>query len=65
MRAVAGTEADIASRLTNGASVRLRGTLADSPGAGQAKELKVDEAEIMGECDPEVCHHQLYHVLHF
>ncbi|KAI0647011.1 asparaginyl-tRNA synthetase [Trametes meyenii] len=48
------TDVALAKHLTNGASVRLRGTLADSPGAGQAKELQVSEAEVLGECDPEV-----------
>lgn len=42
-------------RLTNGASVRLGGVLADSPGKGQDKELRVEEAEILGACDPAVC----------
>ena len=41
-------------RLTNVASVRLCGDLVDSPGTGQAKELKVAEAEVLGECNPEV-----------
>ena len=41
--------------LTNGASVRLQGALVDSPGAGQEKELKVSDVEVLGECDPEVC----------
>ncbi|KAI0780982.1 asparaginyl-tRNA synthetase [Trametes elegans] len=47
------TDVTLAKHLTNGASVRLLGTLADSPGAGQAKELQVSEAEVLGECDPE------------
>ncbi|KAI0721138.1 hypothetical protein C8T65DRAFT_735619, partial [Cerioporus squamosus] len=47
------TDVNLAKHLTNGATVRLRGTLADSPGAGQEKELKVSEAEVLGECDPE------------
>ena len=42
-------------RLTNGASVRLGGVLADSPGKGQDKELRVEEVEILGACDPAVC----------
>ncbi|KAI0748077.1 asparaginyl-tRNA synthetase [Daedaleopsis nitida] len=46
-------DVNLAKQLTNGASVRLRGTLADSPGSGQAKELKVAEAEVLGDCDPE------------
>ncbi|KAI0374848.1 asparaginyl-tRNA synthetase [Pilatotrama ljubarskyi] len=47
------TDVTLAKHLTNGASVRLRGTLTDSPGAGQAKELQVSEAEVLGGCDPE------------
>ncbi|OSD01558.1 asparaginyl-tRNA synthetase [Trametes coccinea BRFM310] len=47
------TDVGLAKQLTNGASVRLRGMLKDSPGAGQAKELQVSEAEVLGECDPE------------
>ncbi|RDX56822.1 asparaginyl-tRNA synthetase [Lentinus brumalis] len=47
------TDINLAKNLTNGASVRLQGTLADSPGAGQEKELKVSEVEVLGECDPE------------
>ncbi|KLO13726.1 asparaginyl-tRNA synthetase [Schizopora paradoxa] len=38
---------------TNGASIRLVGHLVDSPGRGQAKEFQVDEAEVVGACDPE------------
>ncbi|TFK46800.1 asparaginyl-tRNA synthetase [Heliocybe sulcata] len=45
---------DLAKRLTNGCSVRLTGKLCTSPGAGQAKELQVEEAEVVGECDPEL-----------
>ncbi|RPD66091.1 asparaginyl-tRNA synthetase [Lentinus tigrinus ALCF2SS1-7] len=47
------TDVNLAKHLTNGASVRLQGTLADSPGAGQEKELKVSDAEVLGACDPE------------
>ena len=32
------------------------GRLIDSPGRGQAKEFQVDEAEVVGACDPEVNH---------
>jgi len=38
---------------TSGASIRLVGSLIDSPGRGQAKEFQVEEAEIVGVCDPE------------
>ena len=41
-------------RLTNGACVELSGLLADSPGAGQDKELQVRNVTILGECDSEV-----------
>jgi asparaginyl-tRNA synthetase len=40
--------------LTNGAAVRLTGVLTDSIGAGQAKELQVHKADVVGPCDPEV-----------
>ena len=40
--------------LTNGASVRMSGTIVASPGAGQAQELQVDSLEILGECNPDV-----------
>lgn len=40
--------------LTNGASVRMTGTIVASPGAGQAQELQVDSLEILGECNPDV-----------
>ncbi len=38
------------SRLTTGASVRLTGALAPSPGQNQAAELAVAEIEILGDC---------------
>ena len=41
-------------RLTNGANVKLTGRLGESPGAGQEKELLVENVEILGGCDPEV-----------
>ncbi|KAH9854186.1 asparaginyl-tRNA synthetase [Lenzites betulinus] len=47
------TDVTLAKHLTNGASVRLSGRLTDSPGAGQAKELQVSQAELLGGCDPE------------
>lgn len=40
--------------LTNGASVRMSGSIVTSPGAGQAQELQVDSLEILGECNPDV-----------
>ncbi|KAJ6610227.1 asparaginyl-tRNA synthetase [Mycena sp. CBHHK59/15] len=39
--------------ITNGTSVRLRGSIIKSPGAGQDKELQVEEVEILGACDPD------------
>ncbi|KAI1795916.1 asparaginyl-tRNA synthetase [Ganoderma leucocontextum] len=48
------TDVNLAKQLTNGASVRLCGELVDSPGAGQTKELKVADAEVLGECDTDV-----------
>ena len=45
--------------LTNGASVRMTGTVVASPGAGQAQELQVDALEILGECNPDVSLHFL------
>lgn len=41
-------------RITNGTSVLLRGNIVKSPGAGQDKELHVEEVEILGACDPDV-----------
>ncbi|EGO03611.1 hypothetical protein SERLA73DRAFT_175149 [Serpula lacrymans var. lacrymans S7.3] len=43
----------IPKNLTNGASVRLNGTLVKSRGSGQERELQVDTVEVIGECDPE------------
>ncbi|KAJ7890528.1 asparaginyl-tRNA synthetase [Mycena olivaceomarginata] len=39
--------------ITNGTSVCVRGSMVKSPGAGQDKELLVEEIEILGACDPE------------
>ncbi|KAI0087441.1 hypothetical protein BDY19DRAFT_893183 [Irpex rosettiformis] len=44
----------LARSLTNGAAVRLTGMLANSIGAGQAKELQVHTVDIVGECNPEI-----------
>ncbi|KAG6336386.1 hypothetical protein ID866_2706 [Astraeus odoratus] len=41
------------SGLTNGASVRVSGSLVESRGRGQARELQVDSIAVLGECDPE------------
>lgn len=40
--------------LTNGASIRVFGSLVDSRGGGQTKELQVDSIDVLGECDPEM-----------
>ncbi|KAI0319852.1 asparaginyl-tRNA synthetase [Amylostereum chailletii] len=40
-------------RITNGASVRLTGTLSPSLGAGQATELVASSVDVLGACDPE------------
>ncbi|KZT13194.1 asparaginyl-tRNA synthetase [Laetiporus sulphureus 93-53] len=40
-----------AKALTNGVSVRLGGTISDSPGRGQDKELQVSSVEVVGDCD--------------
>ncbi|EJC98190.1 asparaginyl-tRNA synthetase [Fomitiporia mediterranea MF3/22] len=39
--------------LSNGCSVKLRGTLVESPGAGQDREFRVETAKIVGKCDPD------------
>ncbi|KAJ7590730.1 hypothetical protein C8J56DRAFT_1134422, partial [Mycena floridula] len=52
IQAVFGDTA-LAKNLTNGASVRLTGRLTESIGPGQAKELQVVDAEVLGPCDPE------------
>ncbi|KAJ7442317.1 hypothetical protein FB451DRAFT_1297770 [Mycena latifolia] len=47
---------DLAERvreITNGTSVYVRGNIVKSPGAGQDKELHVQEVEILGACDPD------------
>ncbi|KAF8887593.1 hypothetical protein BD779DRAFT_1527113 [Infundibulicybe gibba] len=44
---------ELVRRLTNGASVKLIGRLAASPGRGQDKEFLVTGGEILGGCDPD------------
>ncbi|CAK5283069.1 unnamed protein product [Mycena citricolor] len=39
--------------ITNGTAVRVRGTIVESPGAGQDRELRVEDVEILGACDAE------------
>ena len=46
--------AEIVKKVFPGCSLKARGVLTESPGAGQAFELKCDEIEIIGECDPEI-----------
>ncbi|KAG2008080.1 asparaginyl-tRNA synthetase [Coprinopsis cinerea AmutBmut pab1-1] len=51
-------DGDVLRSLTNGAAVRLRGRLVESPGKGQSHELLVERGkegavEVLGECDPE------------
>ncbi|KAI5118485.1 hypothetical protein M0805_003517 [Coniferiporia weirii] len=43
----------VPEKLTNGCSVKLLGQLVESRGAQQAKEFRVEAAEVVGECDPE------------
>ncbi len=43
---------DLIKKLNTGASCRFKGTMVDSPAAGQPVELKADEVEIYGEADP-------------
>jgi asparaginyl-tRNA synthetase len=40
-------------RLQTGCSVRVIGTLADSPGKGQTVELRAEEVQVLGWADPE------------
>lgn len=41
----------IIARLSTGACVELQGSMVDSPGKEQGKELQVTEVRILGECD--------------
>ncbi len=43
---------DVVKRLTTGAAARFDGTLVESPGSGQAVELKASALEIYGDSDP-------------
>ena len=43
---------DILKQVTTGSSIAATGTLVDSPGKGQAVELKVKEIELYGGADP-------------
>src|SRR5215212_1211219 len=39
-------------RITTSASLRIKGSLIESLGKGQKSEVKADEVEILGDCDP-------------
>ncbi len=39
--------------MTTGSSISITGTVVQSPGAGQAVELKASEVEVIGQCDAE------------
>ena len=41
-------------RVRNGASVRLFGRLVESRGQQQDTEFQIEDAQIVGDCDPEV-----------
>ncbi|KAG8764592.1 asparaginyl-tRNA synthetase, partial [Ceratobasidium sp. 428] len=45
-------ESDVIQRVTSGASVKLTGKLVKSVGAGQEHDLKVEQLEVLGTCDP-------------
>ncbi|MDD6151757.1 MAG: asparagine--tRNA ligase [Bacteroidales bacterium] len=43
---------EILSKISTGACIGVRGELVESPGSGQAVEIKASEIEIYGTCDP-------------
>ncbi|QRV75953.1 asparaginyl-tRNA synthetase [Ceratobasidium sp. AG-Ba] len=43
---------ELIQRVTSGASVKLTGKLVESLGSGQAYDLRVEQLEILGTCDP-------------
>ena len=47
-------QAVLMRRLATGMSVRLTGKLIESLGKGQECELRVEEVEVLGDCEPEV-----------
>lgn len=47
-------------RLTNGCSVRLLGDLVQSLGKGQDREFRVQSAEVIGQCNPDVWYQRFY-----
>ncbi|MEZ4323309.1 MAG: asparagine--tRNA ligase [Myxococcota bacterium] len=46
------TPEELKKQLGVGAAVRVHGTFVESPGAGQAVEIKAHRVEVVGECDP-------------
>lgn len=66
-------QAALVRRLNTGTSVRLSGKLIESLGKGQDYELRVQNVEVLGDCDPEVisiasppvlhCHSFFAHIL--
>ncbi|KAG9100705.1 asparaginyl-tRNA synthetase [Ceratobasidium sp. 370] len=48
------TSPDLIQRVTAGASVKLTGKLVKSMGAGQEYDLRVEQLEVLGACDPAV-----------
>lgn len=47
------TDEDILKRITTGAAVSIKGTLAESQGKGQSVEIKVSEIKILGDSNPD------------
>ncbi len=43
---------ELLKRITTGASLAVKGTLAESIGSGQAVEIQATEIEVLGDCDP-------------
>ena len=50
----------VSLRLTNGCSVRLLGDLVQSLGKGQDREFRVQSAEVIGQCNPDVWYQCFY-----
>ena len=42
----------VLAKITTGACIAVHGDLVESPGSGQAVEIKASEIEVYGECDP-------------
>jgi asparaginyl-tRNA synthetase len=47
------TTEDIIKRITNGAAISAKGILVESQGKGQTVEIKAQNIEILGDCDPD------------